>query len=354
MKFNTSWKQRPQTEKLLLNKNSYSEQRRKYLFLIILGFALSVLLLVLNISKGNYHTSIKDSVYSILFKDYNNRIRAIIVYSRIPRLLAAILVGSSLTVAGFSYQLIFDNRMASPDILGVSQGSGVGASFAILFRLPFAYIGFFSFLGGILSVFITIFFSGMWKNEKRSNISMILSGIIVSGFMNSLLGLMKYLSNDVQLSSITYWLLGGLYNVTYKQLAIVFIPIILCISIIFAYRWKLVIIQHGKKDSISHGINYNSTRNIVIVSSTLLTALSVSISGTIGWVGLAIPNIIRVLIQDDDKYVIPLAILYGSVFMMYSDFLARTLTKSEIPIGIITGFLGAIIFIITLILRKRR
>lgn len=341
-------------EHLLLNKNSFYEQRRIYRLYLIVGIIINICLIVLNLVKGNFHANISEIFLSLIDPDYNRKIRTIVIYSRIPRLIASILVGISLTIAGFSYQLIFDNRMASPDILGVSQGAGVGASFAILFGLPFAFIGFFSFIGGIVSVFITMLLSEIWNKEKKSNVSMILSGIIVSGFMNSLLGLMKYLSNDVQLSSITYWLLGGFYNVSYTQLSIVFIPILVCTFLLIAYRWKLVILQHGEKDSVSHGINYRLTRNIIIVISTLITALSVSISGTIGWVGLAIPNIIRVLIHDDDKYVIPLAITYGSAFMMLSDFIARTLTKSEIPIGIITGFLGALLFTITLLIRKRK
>lgn len=338
----------------MLNKNSFYEQRRIYRLYLIVGIIINMCLILLNLVKGNFHTNINDIFMSLINPNYNRKIRAIVMYSRLPRLLASILVGISLTIAGFSYQLIFDNRMASPDILGISQGAGVGASFAILFGWPFAFIGLFSFIGGIAAVSITILLSGIWNNEKKSNVSMILSGIIVSGFMNSLLGLMKYLSNDVQLSSITYWLLGGFYNVTYIQLLTIFIPISICIFLLIAYRWELVILQHGEKDSVSHGINYRFTKNTIIVISTLITALSVSVSGTIGWVGLAIPNIIRVLIHDDDKYVIPLAITYGSAFMMLSDFIARTLSKTEIPIGIITGFLGALVFIVALLIRKRK
>ena len=189
-------------------------------------------------------------------------------------------------------------------------------------------------------------------SENSKSISLILSGIVSGGFMSSALGFIKYISNDTQLSSITFWLMGGFYNVTYEQLAVVLPIVLICIIGLFLLRWNIAMLKRDDKDVKTHGINSFLVKLLVIILSTIVTALSVAISGTIGWIGLAIPNLIRIIVKNNSKQVMALTIVYGMVFTGICDLLARTLTPFEIPVGIITGCLGAIIFVVALIIRR--
>ena len=221
----------------------------------------------------------------------------------------------------------------------------------LLERVSFAFISLFSFIGGVIAVVITAFIARLFKGVNYS-ISLLLSGIVVAGFMNSFVGIAKSVSNMSQLASITYWLLGGFYNARYEQLVIVCPIIFVCIVCLILLRWKIVMLQNSDEDAQSHGINVKRVRAAVIILSTLITALSVAISGTVGWIGLAIPNLINLIVKNDSKKTIILSVIVGSLFACICDLLCRTLTTSEIPVGILTGIFGAIIFIVVLIVRR--
>ena len=329
----------------------YRASKRLFLALMAIGVTLLIGTVCLSLTCGNYHTSLKDVVSAIVNSTDNSQVYRIITLSRVPRLIAALFVGAALSVAGLVYQDIFLNRMASPDLLSVSAGSSVGAVIAILLNAPFVIISTFSFFGGIVAVLITALIARLFKGNNFS-VSLLLSGIVVTGLMNALVGIAKFVSNDAQLSSITYWLLGGFNNVKYEQLVVVCPIMLVCIVLLLMLRWKIVMLQNSDFDAISHGINVKRIRICIITLATLITALSVSISGTVGWVGLAIPNLISLLVNNDSKKAIVLSALFGSFFTMCCDLLARSLTTSEIPVGIITGAFGAIIFIIVLIIRR--
>ena len=244
--------------------------------------------------------------------------------------------------------------MASPDILGVSAGAGCGASIAILLGYVFSITSIFAFIGGILAVSITIILSNtFWKKEDNS-ISLILSGIVMSGLLNSIMGIIKYIANDAQLSTITFWLLGGFYNVNWNQLLICTPVICGGLTILYLFRWKIVMLRHGDDDAIIHGINPKIVKIWCIMIATIVTSVAVCMSGTIGWIGLAIPNLIRLLVQNDGKHLFPLSIIYGALFMEVCDLIARCITNTEIPVGIISGLLGALLFIIVIIIEKTR
>lgn len=172
--------------------------------------------------------------------------------------------------------------------------------------------------------------------------------------MNSLLGLFKYLSNDSQLSSITFWLLGGFYNTNCRQLELAFPLIVLGIIILFLFRWEIVMLRSGDIDAYTHGINAKFLRRSCIIITTIITSVAICISGTIGWIGLAIPNLMRLLVQNDGRKLMPLSIVYGILFTEICDLLARTITKTEIPVGIISGFIGAVMFILVLLIQAKR
>lgn len=172
--------------------------------------------------------------------------------------------------------------------------------------------------------------------------------------MNSLLGLFKYLSNDAQLSTITFWLMGGFYNTNYYQLSIA-CPII-CAGLIalFMMRWKIVMLRGGNVDAIIHGINAKMVRYACVTITTVITAVSICISGTVGWIGLAIPNLMRLLVHNDGRMLLPLSLVYGVFFSELCDLLARSVTNTEIPVGIISGLLGAVMFVSILAIQMKR
>ena len=338
--------------KIVSEAEVYRKNKRNYLIILIFGIVLALFVFCSSLCIGNYHTTISDVINAILHPQENQSVYKIITLSRLPRLLGAILVGTSLSVSGVVYQELFNNRMASPDILGVSSGASVGASISIYFGLGFALTGLFAFIGGVIAVVCTIFLAKLFGGSKRQTIALVIAGIVVGGLMSSVLGLFKYLSNDAQLSSITFWLLGGLYNTTYSQLIIAGPIIIVGVVILMMLRWRILMLRNGDFDASLHGINTKATKYTAIAIATIITALSICISGTIGWVGLAIPNLMMLVCNNDEKRLMPLSIVYGILFLEIADLLARTLTNTEIPVGVITGFLGAVIFIIVIIIQK--
>lgn len=337
--------------KILTEENVYRKNNIRFYALLIFGIIALILTVGISLTTGNYKTSISEVIKSLINPESNLQIYNIVIYSRIPRLISALIVGLSLAISGLTYQEIFKNKMASPDVLGVSQGASVGAALAIVLSCSFVLTSFISFVGGIIAVMLTLTISQLFKGKDKS-ISLILSGIVVGGFMSSALGFIKYISNDRQLSSITFWLLGGFYNTTYGQLKVVMPIIVVCSIILFALRWSINMLGHGDRDAKTHGINSTLIRYLVILFSTIITSISVGISGTISWIGLAIPNLVRVIINNDPKRLMSLTIVYGMLFTSICDLLARTLTAFEIPVGIITGCLGSLIFIAVLLVRR--
>lgn len=339
----------------MTNKGStYIKEQRYYYLLLAVGIVCAVLVFVVSLCLGNYQTTPTDVLFALTHPEADPQIYMIVTRSRLPRLLAAVLVGASLSVAGLTYQDIFSNRMASPDLLGVSAGAGVGASISIYLGFSFWVTGVFAFIGGIAAVCLTVGAAKLFEGTNRSVASLILAGIVVGGLMNSMLGLFKYLSNDSQLASITFWLLGGFYNTTYHQLAVAAPLIVLGIAILFLFRWNIVMLRSGDSDAYTHGINARLLRRTCIVTTTIITSVSICISGTIGWIGLAIPNLVRLLVHNDGRKLMPLAIVYGILFTEICDLLARTITNTEIPVGVITGFIGAVMFIGVLLFQSRR
>jgi len=332
----------------------YKQNQRYFWLLLISGIFLASAVFLLSLCLGNYKTTPIDVIQALLYPETNPQIYKIVVYSRLQRLLAAVLVGASLSTAGLIYQDIFSNRMASPDILGVSAGAGVGASISIYFGLSFMLTGLFAFIGGVIAVSLTVASSRLFGKTDHSSASLILAGIVVGGLMSSLLGLFKYISNDSQLSSITFWLLGGFYNTTFRQLVFTSPVILLGISFLFLFRWRIVMLRSGDIDAYTHGINAKLLRRACIIITTIITSVSICISGTIGWIGLAIPNLMRLLVQNDGRKLMPLSIVYGILFTEICDLLARTITNTEIPVGIITGFIGAIMFILILFIQTKK
>ena len=276
----------------------------------------------------------------------------VVMEIRLPRVLGAIAVGIALAVSGAAYQGVFRNDLVSPDLLGVSHGASVGACIGILVHLTLYGTAVLAFLGGILSVCLTLTLPKLIQNQSR--IVLVLCGIIVSGFMGAIIGLLKYIADpDTELQDIVYWQLGSLAKVTWDNLFYV-LPIIIVGTIaVLALRWRLNILSLPDQEAQSLGVNVNRERLVIIGISTLLTAAAVCLSGTIGWVGLVIPHLSRMLVGNDHKKLIPVTILVSASFLMLADLFARSLTTTEIPLGILCGFIGTPFFAWVLYRQRR-
>lgn len=276
----------------------------------------------------------------------------VVMEIRLPRVLGTIAVGVALAVSGAAYQGVFRNDLVSPDLLGVSHGASVGACIGILMHLSLYGVAVLAFLVGILSVCLTLTLPKLIQNQSR--IVLVLCGIIVSGFMAAIIGLLKYIADpDTELQDIVYWQLGSLAKVTWDNLLYVLPIIIIGTIAVLALRWRLNILSLPDQEAQSLGVNVNRERLVIIVISTLLTAAAVCLSGTIGWVGLVIPHLSRMLVGNDHKKLIPVTILVSALFLMLADLFARSLTTTEIPLGILCGFIGTPFFAWVLYRQRR-
>ena len=267
----------------------------------------------------------------------------VVLRLRLPRVLAALLVGSALALAGAVYQGIFKNPLVSPDLLGVSNGACVGAAVSILLGLGLASRQLFAFVGGCLAVFLTTLIPRLMRRD--STIMLVLSGVIVGGFMSSVIGLLKYIADpETELPDITYWQLGSLAKVTMDPLVMVAPLLVLSAAVLLCMRWRINILSLGDQDAKTLGVNLRRERGVAIVCATLLTACAVCLSGTIGWIGLVMPHVARRIVGNDNMRVLPVAALLAAIFLLLIDTLARTLTGAELPLGILTGFIGAPFF----------
>lgn len=265
---------------------------------------------------------------------------SVVLGLRLPRIIGAILVGSCLAISGASYQSTFQNPLVSPDLLGVSSGACVGAAIAILMHLPSYLIMLFAFAAAVLTVAATLAIPKLLRSE--SNIMLVLSGIVVGGVTGSVMGIIKYVADpQSELPQITYWTMGSLDNVDMTVVGICVIPILICTVIMMRMSWWIDIISMGEKDAKTLGANVTRIRLITIVCSTLLTAISVCMCGTIGWIGLVVPHFARMFVGPDNTKLMPTSALLGAIFLMLVDTLARNVAVVEVPLGIITGLVGA-------------
>ena len=318
--------------------------------LIVLGIVV-IVLVIISLGIGRFHVDISTTLKILLSPifggeagvDWTQNQYTVIMNLRLPRAIAAILVGAALALSGASYQGVFQNPLVSPDILGVSYGACVGAALSILLYLNTWWTQALAFVGGLITVFITVSIPKLM--HRHTNVVMVLSGVIVGGFMSSILGIMKYVADpDTQLAEITYWQLGSIAQVDFDLLSYTAPVMIVAGIVLVAMRWRLNLISLGEEEARSLGVDIRRERNIIIIAATILTASAVSVAGTIGWVGLIIPHVTRRIVGSDNKRLIPTVIFVAAAFMLLVDLLARNISGFEIPLGVLTGLIGAPIF----------
>ena len=272
---------------------------------------------------------------------------------RLPRLLAAILVGAALSAAGASYQSLFRNPLVSPDILGVSAGAGFGAVLGILLGLPVAAIQFLGFGGGLLTVTIVMVLARMLRGSGDVLV-LVLAGIVVGALAGAAISLVKVLADPYdQLPAITFWLLGSLAGTKMEDVMAALPVVVIGLLPLILLRWRIGVLSLGDEEARALGVESGWLRGVVIAAATLVTASVVAISGVIGWVGLMIPHMARLLVGPRFDRLLPASIFLGATFMVVVDTLARSAAWIEIPLGVLTAVIGGPTFV-WLLARSRR
>ncbi|MBR6615681.1 MAG: iron ABC transporter permease [Lachnospiraceae bacterium] len=322
------------------------------------AFTLGVVLTFLPIAAaliclgiGRYSMTTKETIEVLLSpftgKEVENFAYSTIFHIRLPRILLAAAVGSGLSCAGTAFQGLFSNPLATPDTLGVGSGAAFGAVLAMLFGANLISIQFFALIFGLLACFITYNISR--KNGKNSIIMIVLSGMVISAVFEALVSMMKYIADpEEELPVITYWLMGSMSRANYDNLKLGLPFIFAGIILIFLLRWRLNILSLNEDEASSLGMNIKVMRIIFIIASSMITASSVSMCGSVGWVGLLIPHISRMIGGNNNNSVVPISISLGALFMIVMDTFARSATAAEIPISILTAIIGAPVFVMLL------
>lgn len=271
----------------------------------------------------------------------------LIIEIRLPRVLAAALVGSALAVSGAAYQAMFRNPLVSPGILGVLAGAAAGAGVALLFQASWISVQLSAFFGGLLAVGLGLTLAFLFG--RGSIILLLLGGLLSGALFTSILSLVKYAADPHnQLPSLVYWLMGSLSNAELDQVLSLTPIILLGIIGLSLLGRGLDAMAMGEEEAASLGINLTRLRLLVIGLATLISALTVSLAGIIGWVGLIIPHLARGLIGPANSYLLPLSGILGAAFLLLADSLARSLFIAEIPLGLVTELLGLPVFLLVL------
>jgi iron complex transport system permease protein len=272
---------------------------------------------------------------------------------RLPRVLAALLVGAALSAAGASYQTLFRNPLVSPDILGVSAGAGFGAVLGILLALPVLAIQALGFATGLATVGIVYTLARALRSQNEILV-LVLAGIVVGALAGAGISLVKILADPYnQLPAITFWLLGSLSGVKVADVEVVAPLVLVGLVPLALLRWRIGVLSLGDDEARALGVNVRVVRGVVIAAATLVTATAVSMSGVIGWIGLVVPHMARMLVGPRFDRLLPAAVLMGAAFLVLIDTVARSAARIEIPLGLLTALLGAPVFV-WLLARGRR
>jgi iron complex transport system permease protein len=345
---------------------TYSRREHSWKLLLILLAASLILVIILSLNIGYARIPLLN-ILRILFKrvpflsnlvDVSNISKVdetIITKIRVPRVLAAALVGSALAAAGVIYQGIFKNPMADPYVLGVSAGAAVGASIAIVLGVAYTFFGLstvsiLAFVSSLVTIYVVYNISKVGVRTPVTNL--LLSGMAVSIFLSAFLAILQIIAGE-KLHIIVFWLMGGFSIVEWREIWAIITPICLGIAASFLYTRDLNIFSLGEESAQYLGVEVEKVKQILLVIASLVTASAVSISGLIGFIGLIVPHMIRLVIGPDHRILLPTSILFGAIFLVISDSIARVIVQPvELPVGVITALAGGPFFIY--LLRKKK
>lgn len=323
---------------------------RKKQILFGLGIILAPLVCIfLSLCLGRYPLGLADVLSAIadppIWGGKAAGIHHTIIWDiRLPRALLGCLVGGSLAVSGTAFQGLFRNPLVSSGILGVSSGAGFGAALAILLFNTVAAAYPFALFFGIFAVVCSYSIARLYSTTPA--IMLVLGGVIVSSVFAALVSFIKYVADPYeQLPAIVFWLMGSLASARYSDICVAGIPMVIGVAGMFAVRWQINVLSMGDREAHALGVNTTLSKGIIIFCATLATAGAVCVSGVIGWIGLVIPHIGRMLAGNDNRVLIPVSVSLGACFLMLVDILSRMITGAEIPLGILTALVGGPFFV---------
>ena len=319
-----------------------------------------LIVFVLSLGFGKYVVSAKDVLNILAGKLFGLEITAsptavdVVINIRLLRILAAAMIGGALSIAGATYQGLFRNPIVSPDLLGASSGAGFGAAIALIGSLHLFWVSIISFLtgiGAVLSAYVVS--TAICRRHASDLLTLVLTGMVVASLFTAFTSLVKLVADpDSKLPAITYWLMGGLSTIIPQNLFMLMGSLLVGMIPLFLFSWRINLMVFEDEEARSMGLDVKKYRVLFIVCATLLTTASVAVSGVIGWVGLIIPHIARLLVGPNYKKLMPVSLLIGASFLILVDDITRCAFSSEIPLGIITSIIGAPFFIL-LMLKKR-
>jgi iron complex transport system permease protein len=269
----------------------------------------------------------------------------VVLLVRGPRVMAALLVGSALAVAGAAFQGLFRNPLVSPDILGASSGAALGAVIGIFFSLGIFGIELLAFVGGLAAV-AAVYVIGSMLRSRDPILVLVLAGVVIGALLGAGVGLVKYLADPYnQLPAMTFWLLGSLAATSVSDLLPLLGPVAVGTIVLVALRWRMNVMSLPDEEARALGVSTGPLRIAIVAAATLVTSASVATSGIIGWIGLVVPHLARALVGPDFPRLLPASALLGGGFLLLIDTLARTAAPVEIPLGILTAVIGTPFFI---------
>jgi iron complex transport system permease protein len=272
---------------------------------------------------------------------------SVVMLVRVPRICSALLVGISLSLAGSTFQTVFRNPLASPSLLGVSAGAGFGAALGLLLHWPWWGVQSAAFAGGVMTVALAMACNRLIGD--RSMVTLILCGLVIAAFFEALISIVKYFADPLDvLPSITFWQLGSLEKVSLTDVVWATPIVLVCGVLLYVLRWKYAVLALSDQEATSLGISVGRLRAVVIGIATLMVAIAVSLSGTIGWVGLVVPHAARMLFGLSPNRMFVGTALIGGMFLLTVDDVARSAASTEIPLGVLTAMIGAPIFLLLL------
>lgn len=330
----------------MINKN-YTK------ILTLACIVLPIILIFFSLFIGRYDLKVSD-ILSILIErekwisDPERAIEYSLVYDiRLPRALLAFIIGGALSISGGALQGMFRNPLVDSGMLGVSAGAGFGACLGIIFFHNSFMIYTLAFCFGILAVLLSYFTGKIY--DSAPTVTLVLGGVVISAIFSALISFMKFVADPMEkLPTITFWLMGSLSRANFEDMAIALIPITIGAAGIMLIRWRVNVLSLGEREANTLGVNTGLCRAIIIICTSIATAGAVCVSGTIGWVGLIIPHIVRMLVGNDNRILLPVCLSVGGCFLLIIDLIARSIVSTEIPLGVLTALIGGPFFIVIL------
>ncbi len=328
------------------------QENKKANLIFIFFLLLPLLLFIFSLSIGTYAISPRGLIKTLLsafspssYPDVPSAYRDILIRIRLPRLLLAVAVGAAFSVSGASLQALFKNPLVNEYILGISSGSAFGAALSVVFlgrSFPPQIVAFLFAVGAVVAVLVIA------GSAESHFISLLLTGVIISAFFSALLSLVVFFASPYALQALFFWLMGSLSLGAWKDLAISMPLIVAGLVVLILLRWRMNVLSMSDEDARALGVNVRREKMLVIAATTLITSAATAVVGIIGWVGLIVPHLVRLMVGADNRRVIPLSAAAGASFLLVADDITRGISPLEIPIGIFTSIIGIPLFIFLL------